>query len=216
MSGPGPDVSAQSPPPAAQTIFGANFERAQAYAALLCDPGVTRGLVGPREPERIWTRHLLNGAALAPWVPPAAAVLDVGSGAGLPGIALLLARPDLSMTLLEPMARRVAFCEQVRTALGLDFAVVHGRAQEAAKGSAEVVVARAVAPLDRLVELALPLLRPGGQLLALKGERAGEEARAAGPLLRRLGIEPPRVHPLGEGADRTYVVAVAAPAKALR
>jgi len=208
---PADDVCLQTPPAQARAVFGSNFERAQRYAAMLGADGVTRGLIGPREAARIWTRHLLNAAALAAWVPPAVRVVDVGSGAGLPGIPLLLARPDLSVTLLEPMARRVAFCEQVRVAIGVDFAILRARAEDAAPSSADVVVARAVAPLERLVALTVPLLRPGGRLLALKGARAGEEVRAAGEALARAGASAVEVHAIGVGEDATYVVEIAAP-----
>ena len=213
---PHPAISPQNPPPDAGVVFGTNLDRAKRYAELLCDAGVTRGLIGPREPARIWTRHLLNAAALATWVPAQAAVLDLGSGAGLPGIPLLLARPDLTMTLLEPMARRARFCEEARDALGLELSVLRARAEQAPSASADVVVVRAVAALDRLVALSFPLLRPGGRLLALKGNRAAEEVQAAHRALRRVGAEEPQVHAVGEGEDRTYVVAVTAPGKALR
>jgi 16S rRNA (guanine527-N7)-methyltransferase len=216
VTAPNPDVSAQSPPPEAQDVFGDRFELAQRYAALLCDAGVTRGLIGPREPGRIWTRHLLNGAWLAPWVPHSASVFDVGSGAGLPGIPLLLARPDLRLTLVEPMARRVAFCEETRTALGLDFEIVRARGEQAPRSAADVVVARALAPLDRLVGLTVPLLRPGGRLLALKGDRAGEEVAEASAVLARVGISTPEIHSIGVGEDRTFVVEVVRPDKAIR
>ena len=197
-------------------MFGANFELAQRYAALLCGNGVVRGLIGPREPARIWSRHLLNAAALASWVDGGAQVIDVGSGAGLPGIPLLLARPDLKMTLLEPMGRRAAFCEEVKVALGLDFEVLRVRAQDGPHRAADVVTARAVAPLDRLVAMSFPLLRPGGRLLALKGERAEEELRSAQDALARARAQNPSVHAIGTGDDRTYVVAAMAPLEALR
>lgn len=197
-------------------MFGANLDAAKRYAELLCGAGVSRGLIGPREPARIWTRHLLNSAALAAWVPAQATVVDLGAGAGLPGIPLLLARPDLTMTLLEPMARRAKFCEEVRDALGLELSVLRARAEQAPHAGADVVVVRAVAALDRLVALSFPLLRPGGLLLALKGDRAGEELQAARPALRRARAGHPQIHSVGDGEDRTYVVAVTAPGKALR
>ena len=211
MSGTNPVIAPQAPPAGAEEVFGSRYPLAQRYAAMLCDEGVVRGLIGPREPARIWSRHLLNGAALAAWLPAGAHVVDVGSGAGLPGIPLLLARPDLKMTLLEPMQRRAVFCTEVREALGLDFAVLQARAQDAPRRCADVVVVRAVAPLERLVPLVWPLLRPGGCLLALKGDRAAQEVRAAGTALARVRAAEPEVHPLGEGEDRTYVVAVTAP-----
>jgi 16S rRNA (guanine527-N7)-methyltransferase len=208
---PNPDTSPQTPPSDAEEVFGANFGLAQRYAAMLCGDGVVRGVIGPREPARIWTRHLLNGAALAPWLGTQADVADVGSGAGLPGIPLLLARPDLNLTLVEPMARRVAFLEDVRGALGLELNVLHARAQDVPRRSADVVVARAVAPLDRLIAMVFPLLRPGGQLLALKGDRAAEEVRSARGALSRARVAEAHVHAIGSGDDRTYVVAVTAP-----
>lgn len=207
---------APEPPEHAAEVFGDNLALARRFAALLCDAGVTRGLIGPREPERIWTRHLLNGAALAAWVPPAAEVVDVGSGAGLPGIPLLLARPDIRLTLLEPMARRVAFCEEVAALLGLQLHIHRGRAEDAPRAAADVVVARAVAPLDRLVGMTLPLVRPGGRLLALKGERASDEVHAARAELARAKAAGVELHSLGAGPDRTTVVVVTAPTQALR
>lgn len=207
---------AQPAPPHAQAVFGAHFAAAQRYAAMLSSAAVERGLIGPREPERIWTRHLLNAAALSDWVPSAASVLDVGSGAGLPGIPLLLARPDLAMTLVEPMARRVAFCEEVRHALGLTCAILRARAEQVPPGQADVVVVRAVAPLERLVGMTLPLLRPGGQLLALKGERAESELAQARPALEHAGAAAVELSWIGAGEDRTCVVAVSAGSQALR
>ena len=216
MTGADPHLSAQNPPPEAAAVFGVNVELARRYAVMLCGDGVVRGLIGPREPARIWSRHLLNGAALASWIGEGEQVIDVGSGAGLPGIPLLLARPDLKMTLLEPMARRAAFCEEVKAALGLELTVLRARAQEAPRGTADVVTARAVAPLDRLVAMTFPLLRPGGRLLALKGEQAQDEVRAAQDALARAGAQASAVHALGAGEDRTYVVTATAPMKALR
>jgi 16S rRNA (guanine527-N7)-methyltransferase len=174
-------------PPAAVAVFGAAVDRAAAYARLLATDGTVRGLIGPREVPRLWDRHLLNSAAIAPLVPDGARVVDVGSGAGLPGIPLALARPDLTMTLLEPLARRVAFLLECVDRLGLDnVTVVRGRAEEGPVrrelGGAVVVTARAVAPLDKLAGWCLPLLRTGGRLLAMKGSTAAEELAAVQPL----------------------------------
>jgi 16S rRNA (guanine527-N7)-methyltransferase len=173
--------------PAAVAVFGAAVDRAAAYARLLATDGIVRGLIGPREVPRLWDRHLLNSAAIAPLVPDGARVVDVGSGAGLPGIPLALVRPDLTVTLLEPLARRVAFLLECVDRLGLDnVTVVRGRAEEGPVrrelGGADVVTARAVAPLDKLAGWCLPLLRTGGRLLALKGSTAAEELAAVQPL----------------------------------
>jgi 16S rRNA (guanine527-N7)-methyltransferase len=158
-------------------------------------------LIGPREVPRLWERHLLNSAAVAELVPRPCSLIDLGSGAGLPGIVLALLLPDVKVTLLEPMARRVTFLEECVRALGLDNAVVvRGRAEElAGRISADVVTARAVAPLDRLAALALGLARPGGIVLAMKGRRADQEVASARPVLRRLGIRDVAVMRAGSG-----------------
>jgi 16S rRNA (guanine527-N7)-methyltransferase len=176
-------------PPAAAVIFGSRLATATAYARLLAGDGVTRGLLGPREVPRIWDRHLLNCAAVAELLAPDATVTDVGSGAGLPGIPLALARPDLHLELLEPLQRRVVFLREAVSALGLDrIQVVRGRAEDVRRtGGVDVVTARAVAPLSRLAGWCLPLLRPGGSLIALKGSQASAELDAAADDLRRLG-----------------------------
>jgi 16S rRNA (guanine527-N7)-methyltransferase len=174
-------------PPAAVAVFGGAVDSAVAYARLLATDGTVRGLIGPREVPRLWDRHLLNSVAIAPLIPDGARVVDVGSGAGLPGIPLALARPDLTVTLLEPLARRVAFLLECVDRLGLDnVTVVRGRAEEGPVrrelGGADVVTARAVAPLDRLAGWCLPLLRIGGRLLAMKGSTAAAELAAVQPL----------------------------------
>lgn len=185
---PAPLAPPQPPPAQAEQVFGPRFDTARRYAELLCTQGVVRGLIGPREPLRIWTRHLLNSVALAPFIPADSAVVDLGSGAGLPGIPIALVRPDLQMTLLEPLARRMRFLEEVRDLLALDVTLVRARAEDASLPEMDVVVARAVAPLGRLVELAVPLLRPGGVLLAHKGANAAEEVSAAADLCARLNV----------------------------
>jgi 16S rRNA (guanine527-N7)-methyltransferase len=165
---------------AARTVFGDRLALAEAYARLLMTDGVVRGLIGPREAPRIWERHLINCGVMSDMIPIGASVADVGSGAGLPGIVLAVARPDLTITLVEPLARRTAFLSEAVTALGLDatVTVVRGRAEDLAGGppvAADVVTARAVAPLDRLAGWCLPLAAIGGRLLALKGSSAEEE-----------------------------------------
>jgi 16S rRNA (guanine527-N7)-methyltransferase len=168
--------------PAASTIFGADLALAERYAHLLATDGITRGLLGPREADRLWDRHLLNSAVLSEVVPSGVALVDVGSGAGLPGIPLALGRPDLRVVLLEPMLRRVTFLEETVNDLGLSSRVfvVRGRAPESVSDlpfRPDYAVARAVAPLDRLVSWTMPLVRPAGALLALRGRSAEDEVR---------------------------------------
>jgi 16S rRNA (guanine527-N7)-methyltransferase len=161
---------------AVREVFGERANLARAYADLLVTAGIERGLLGPREADRIWDRHLFNSAALAPLVPTGVHVVDLGSGAGLPGIPLAIARPDLRVTLLEPMSRRVAFLRECLEALGLPgVQVVRGRAEDGGVRPAQVVVARAVASLEKLMRLAFPLLEDHGVLLALKGKAAAAE-----------------------------------------
>ena len=215
--GSGPGTGAPSAPPApaaARSVFGAALPDAERYVARLASDGVTRGLIGPREVPRLWERHVLNSAAVAEAVPEGARVVDVGSGAGLPGIPLALARPDLRLTLVEPMARRVEFLEEVVAELGTPWRVVRGRAEERAVvrevGPVDVVTARAVAALPRLVGWCRGLLRPGAQLVALVGARTLEELPALVPELERAGMRD--VHPravgtgLGEAATTVVVM----------
>jgi 16S rRNA (guanine527-N7)-methyltransferase len=182
------------PPPAARDLFGSQLPQAQAYAELLAGPGVERGLIGPGETERLWDRHLLNCGVVAELIPAASGpegvqLADLGSGAGLPGIVLAILLPEVSVTLVEPMARRTAFLQECIAKLGLSNAQVRrGRAEElAGEIDADVVTSRAVASLDRLSGLAAGLARPGGLVLAIKGAAAGQELDRARPALRRLG-----------------------------
>jgi 16S rRNA (guanine527-N7)-methyltransferase len=199
-------------PPVAAAVFGEAAGAAARYVEMLAGDGVVRGLIGPREVPRLWDRHVLNSAALAEAVPAAARVVDVGSGAGLPGVPLGLARPDLTLTLVEPMARRVEFLQEVVADLGVPWQVVRGRAEERAVvrtvGPVDVVTARAVAPLPRLVGWCRGLLRPGAQLIALVGSRAAAEVPALVPELEAAGMR--NVHTravgVGLGAAATTVV----------
>jgi 16S rRNA (guanine527-N7)-methyltransferase len=178
------------PPAAAASLFGESLPTMVRYAELLAGPGVERGLIGPREVERLWDRHLLNCGAVAELIAPDSQVVDVGSGGGLPGLVLAIARPDLNMILLEPLLRRTVFLSECVEKLGLqNVEVRRGRAEEWAGGklSAEVVTARAVAPLERLIAWCLPLLSTNGRMLALKGETAAAELDAVAPSLRTLG-----------------------------
>ena len=196
--------SAPAAPPAAATVFGDRLPLLEAYAALLAGPGVERGLLGPREAPRLWERHLLNCAGLLDLVQDGELVLDLGSGAGLPGLVLGAARPGLRVVLLEPLLRRAVFLTEAVAALGLPHVEVRrARAEDVRDVHADVVTARAVAPLDRLAGWALPLLRDGGRLLAVKGERADEELASARPALRRLGGSGARVVEVGSDATGT-------------
>lgn len=189
-------------PEQAHEVFGERYADAVRYAELLAEAGVQRGLIGPREVPRLWERHLLNCAVLSEVVPEGVTVCDVGSGAGLPGIPLALVRDDLKITLLEPLLRRTNFLNEVVELLGLDHVtVVRGRAEEVMGQlpPVHVVTARAVAPLDRLATWGIPLLRPYGEMLALKGDTAEEELKAAGAALSKLGAAETSVLQVGEG-----------------
>lgn len=190
-------VVVPAPPPEAQRYFPDEDGRgalARRYADWLAGPGVERGLLGPREVPRLWERHLLNCAAVSELLGPAERIVDVGAGAGLPGIPIGISRPSLRVDLVEPLQRRAAFLEEVVTDLSASerFRVIRGRAEEFAVreivGGAPVIVARAVASLDKLVRWALPLLASGGRLLAVKGDRAAGEVNAlSGAIRRRIG-----------------------------
>ena len=193
----------------AASIFSDALPLARKYADLLSGPGVERGVVGPAEAERIWDRHLLNCAAIARMVPAHCSLADVGSGAGLPGIVLALLLPGVRVTLVESMARRVAFLEECVSELGLaNVDVVRSRAEDLAGHLAvDVVTARAVAPLDKLAGLCLGLVRPGGKVLAIKGASADTELARARPVLARLGVTDARVVEVGS-ADGTAAATV--------
>jgi len=168
--------------------FGPRRELAEAFAVHLRTSAVERGLLGPLEVPRLWTRHILNCAAVAPLLPPSAEVVDVGSGAGLPGLVLAIAREDVTFTLVEPLLRRVVWLEEVAGDLGLtNVSVVRARAEELGRGWADVATARAVAPLAKLSAWCLPLVRSGGVMLAIKGRSAGEELRETAGALPALG-----------------------------
>jgi len=189
------------PPDAAVAIFGGAAEGAHRYAQILAGAGVERGLLGPREVNRVWDRHVLNSAVVAELLNPEEHIADIGSGAGLPGIPLALARPDVRVTLIEPLLRRSDFLREVIGVLGIDCRVVRGRAEDRTVrdevGEADVVVSRAVASLDKLTKWSAPLLRPGGRMLAIKGERAEEEVREHRRAMVRLGMSEVKVMKCG-------------------
>jgi 16S rRNA (guanine527-N7)-methyltransferase len=211
------DVSRETgpTPEVARVVFPADrLPLVERYADLLATAGVTRGLIGPREVPRLWDRHLVNCGLLAPLVPEGATVADLGSGAGLPGLVLALARTDLEVTLIEPMARRVAFLEEVVDSLGLEsVAVVRGRAEEWRRPERfDVVTARALAPLPRLLSWGEPLVAQGGMLLAMKGSSAQQEIEDAARELARRRLRAEVVTSTVPGASSTTVVRVVAAA----
>ncbi|UFU03031.1 16S rRNA (guanine(527)-N(7))-methyltransferase RsmG [Ruania suaedae] len=174
------------------------------FAEMLADQGELRGLIGPRELPRLWTRHVLNSAAVARFLPSEGSLADVGSGAGLPGIVLAAMRPELEVHLIEPMERRVAWLGEVRDELDLDNVRLHHCRAEELHGQLEVtaVTARAVAALDKLARMTMPLVAPGGSLLAQKGRRADDEVQKADRVFARLGVSRVVVHEvdlLGDG-----------------
>lgn len=167
------------PPAAAEVVFGERVNLARDYWTALATAGVERGLIGPREVPRLWERHILNCAVVGELIGEGASVVDIGSGAGLPGIPLALARPDLRIVLVEPLLRRTVFLKEFIDAAGLEITVVRGRAEQPGviqeAGGADVVTSRAVAPLARLAEWSVPLLHDHGHMLALKGASVAEE-----------------------------------------
>ena len=154
--------------------FQGSSDQIQAYADLLAGPGIERGLIGPKEGDRIWQRHIANCIPITTLIPNGVRVADIGSGAGLPGIVIALARPDLKVTLIEPLSRRVDFLNEVIEELGLSIEVIRARS-EVVKKQFEIVTARAVAPLERLISISWHMIPRGGSLLAIKGESAQEE-----------------------------------------
>jgi 16S rRNA (guanine527-N7)-methyltransferase len=176
-------------PDSARGVFADRLKLAVAFAELLATDGVTRGLIGPREAPRLWDRHLLNCAVVSELLPDGADVCDVGSGAGLPGLVLAIRRPDLQVTLVEPLLRRTTFLTEVVDRLGLgNVEVARARAEELhGVRDFRVVTSRAVAPLPRLLDWCMPLLRQGGELVAMKGASAGEEVAKARAELARWG-----------------------------
>jgi len=201
MSEPAVPTAVPAAPAVAAGVFGSAIGLAERYAGLLAGPAVERGILGPGEASRLWDRHLLNCALVAGFVPSPCSLIDLGSGAGLPGIVLAMLLPDVTVTLLEPMARRVTFLQECVAALGLGNAeVLRARAEDAAgQLAADAVIARAVAPMYKLAGLAAGLVRPGGLVLAIKGAGAAAEVSQARPELRRLGARDVQVLRAGSG-----------------
>lgn len=198
-----------------ESYFGPFFARLEGFVQKLVTEGEERGLIGPRETTRIWSRHIVNSAALVPYLPERGTVVDVGSGAGLPGLVIAIMRPDLQVTLVDAMERRCRWLEEVSEELELsNVRVIHARAEELAGTERfDAVTARAVANLAKLIRLTGALIKPGGALLALKGVRAPEEVQAARAELRKYRLDPV-VHEVVSPADgeSTYVVECRKPA----
>lgn len=194
-----PSASLPAAPAAAATVFGERLALAERFAAILADTGVSHGLIGPREVPRLWDRHVLNCAVAHEAFPQNATVIDVGSGAGLPGLALAVARPDLEIHLVEPMLRRTTWLSTTVESLGLTNCMVHrGRAEEFhGRLRAPFATARAVARIDKLARWTFPLLEEQGVLVALKGEQATRELEEERTVLARLGMVDAAIHTYG-------------------
>lgn len=205
-----PSLPPATPEAAGRVFPSERLGLIEAYAASLAHEGVIRGLIGPRETPRLWERHLLNCAVLGGAIPTGSSVCDIGSGAGLPGVVLAIARADLEVTLVEPLLRRTTYLTEVVDELGLDnVEVVRGRA-DVLHGTRrfDVVTSRAVAPLERLLEWSMPLVSPTGALVAMKGSSIEEEIVSAQKKLRKLGCATPEVLELGEGIVDPQTTAV--------
>jgi 16S rRNA (guanine527-N7)-methyltransferase len=183
------DFTPEAEPSAAALIFADRIDVARKYTAALVRDGETYGLLGPREYPKIWTRHVLNSAVVAELVSPGQTVGDVGSGAGLPGIPMAIAQPEAEFILIEPMERRSEWLKQTVEELGLkNVRVLRNRAEEVGEVF-DVVTARAVKAMPQLLRMCVPMTKNGGEIIALKGAKAGEEIEEAKPLMKKLGIE---------------------------
>ncbi|WP_182045843.1 16S rRNA (guanine(527)-N(7))-methyltransferase RsmG [Curtobacterium sp. ME26] len=188
-------------PAAAVTLFGDRIELARSFTGELARRGEELGLIGPLELPRLWTRHILNSALLAPLLQANGRVADVGSGAGLPGLVLAIARPDVSFTLIEPMERRCDWLNAEAGRLGLEnVTVLRGRAEDVADSVVvDQVTARAVSALSKLIPLTVPLVRSGGQLILMKGARVDDEIEKARKVILRKRLADVEVLELGDG-----------------
>ena len=183
------DFTPESEPAPAARIFGLNIDKARAYTAALIADGETLGLLGPREYPRIWTRHVLNSAVVAELVPAGVTVADVGSGAGLPGIPMAIAQPEAHFTLIEPMERRSDWLkEQVQKLELKNVSVLRARAEEVGEAF-DIVTARAVKALPQLLQMCVPMTKHGGEIIALKGEKAQLEIDDSKRLMKKLDIQ---------------------------
>ena len=190
-------------------MFGVAFSAAEHFADMLVAEGELRGLVGPRELPRLWSRHIVNSAAVVPFLPRRGSVADVGSGAGFPGVIVALMRPDLEVTLIETMERRIDWLDLVVSELDLDNVTLRRARAEDIKDRYDAVTARAVANLSKLVRLTSGLLRPGGCLLALKGAKAQQEVDDARYVIKKAKLEPAVIHEVvTPGEELTRVVEV--------
>ncbi|UAJ79534.1 16S rRNA (guanine(527)-N(7))-methyltransferase RsmG [Leifsonia sp. ZF2019] len=190
----------ESEPSAAAALFGDRLDVARAFTGNLAAQGEERGLIGPLELPRLWSRHILNCAIVAPLLRPGL-VGDIGSGAGLPGLVLAIARPDVSFVLIEPMERRIAWLDEQVTELGLtNVVVMRARAEEARLDTPlDQVTARAVSAFRKLLPLTAPLLRDGGELVLMKGAGAQAEVEAASKEIRKYKVHDVVVETLGDG-----------------
>ena len=182
------DFTPEAEPAVAATIFGAGIDKARAYAAALVRDGDELGLLGPREMPKLWTRHILNSAVVAELVEPGKKVADVGSGAGLPGIPMAIAQPEATFVLIEPMERRSKWLQEQVDALGLTNVRVHRARAEEVGEAFDIVTARAVSALPKLLRMTVPLTRDGGEIIALKGSKAADEIEESKKFQKKLKI----------------------------
>ncbi|MDO5511508.1 16S rRNA (guanine(527)-N(7))-methyltransferase RsmG [Corynebacterium sp.] len=196
----------------AQAVFGERLPLAEAYHESLATIGATRGFIGPREVDRLWERHILNCAVIGEVMEHGARVADVGSGAGLPGIPLAIARPDLDITLIEPLLKRSVYLQEVVDKLGLpNVTVIRARAEDQPLDEpVDIVTSRAVAPLGKLAGWSLPLVRQGGEMIAMKGSSVGEELERDAAVIRKAGGGRASISTVGQAhlAEPTTIIRI--------